>query len=51
LTRLARQVEAQHLQPQIALEESWEQISEVAQHLMERRFAGEAILTVTPGLK
>ncbi len=51
LTRLARQVEAQHLQPQIALEESWEQISEVAQHLMERRFAGEAVLTVTPGLK
>ena len=51
LTCLGRLVEAQHLHPQIALEESWEHISEVAQQLMERRFAGKAVLTVTPGLK
>ena len=51
LTRLARLVEAQHIHPSIALEESWERISVVAQQLMERRFAGKAVLTVTPGLK
>jgi NADPH2:quinone reductase len=51
LTRLARLVEAQHIHPHIALEESWEHISEGAQQLMERRFAGKAVLTVTPGLK
>jgi len=50
LTRLARMVEAQHLQPHIAFEESWEHLSEIAQQLMERRFAGKAVLTVTPGL-
>ena len=51
LTRLARLVEAQHIHAYIALEESWERISEVAQQLMERRFAGKAVLIVTPGLK
>jgi len=51
LTRLARLVEAQHIQPHIALEESWERISDVAQQLVDRRFVGKAVLTVTPGLK
>ncbi len=51
LTRLARLVEAQHIHPHIALEESWEHISDVAQQLMERRFAGKAVLAVTRGLK
>lgn len=51
LTHLGRLVEAQHIHPHIALEESWEHISDVAQQLIERRFAGKAVLTVTPGLK
>jgi NADPH:quinone reductase len=51
LTRLARLVEAQHIHPHISLEESWERISEVAQQLVDRRFAGKAVLIVTPGLK
>jgi NADPH:quinone reductase-like Zn-dependent oxidoreductase len=51
LTRLARLVEAHHLQPHIAHEESWEHISDVAQQLMERRFAGKAVLAITIGLK
>ena len=50
LRRLGWLVEAQHIHPHIALEESWEHISDVAQHLMERRFAGKAVLTVTAGL-
>ncbi len=50
LRRLARLVEAHHIHPHIALEESWEHISDVAQQLMERRFAGKAVLIVTPGL-
>jgi NADPH2:quinone reductase len=48
LTRLGRLVEAQHLHPHIALEESWERISKIAHQLMERRFAGKAVLIVTP---
>lgn len=51
LRRLSRLVAAGHMHPHIALEESWERISDVAQQLMERRFAGKAVLIVTPGLK
>ncbi len=51
LTRLSRLVEAHHLQPHIALEEPWEQFSQVVQQLMVRRFVGKAVLIFTPGLK
>jgi NADPH:quinone reductase len=51
LARLSRLVEAQHLRPHIALEESWERISDVAQLLMERSFAGKAVLIVNPEMK
>ncbi len=51
LTRLGRLVEVQHIHPHIALEEFWDHISDVAQQLVERRFAGKAVLTATSGLK
>ena len=51
LTRLGRLVAAGHIHPHIALEEPWEHIADVAQQLMDRRFAGKAVLIVTPGLK
>lgn len=45
-----RLVETGQLRPHISLEESWEHIGDIAQQLAERRFAGKAVLRVTPGI-
>ncbi len=40
-------VESGALKPQIALEDSWTNVADVAQQLLDRRFAGKAVLHVT----
>ena len=46
LGRLARLIAEGRLLPQIDLEAPWEQIGDVAQQLMDRRFTGKAVLHV-----
>ncbi len=46
LARLAKLVESGALKPQIALEDSWNNVADVAQQLLDRRFAGKAVLHV-----
>lgn len=46
LARLAQLVARGQLRPQIAVETSWTQISEMAQQLLERRFSGKAVLYI-----
>jgi NADPH:quinone reductase-like Zn-dependent oxidoreductase len=46
LERLARLVAAGRLRPLIAVEEPWSAVGRVAQQLMERRFAGKAVLHI-----
>lgn len=47
LGRLARLVAAGRLRPPIAVEALWTKIAGVAQQLLDRRFAGKAVLHVT----
>ena len=46
LRRLADLVEAGQLAPHISLERPWEEIGQIAQDLMARRFPGKAVLTL-----
>jgi NADPH:quinone reductase len=46
LGRLADLVAAGQLAPHISLERPWREIGQVAQDLMDRRFAGKAVLTL-----
>jgi NADPH:quinone reductase len=46
LRRLADLVEAGQLAPHISLEQPWEEIGQIAQDLMARRFPGKAVLTL-----
>lgn len=46
LGRLARLIAEGRLRPQIDVEAPWEQIGDVAQQLMDRRFSGKAVLHV-----
>jgi len=46
LARLAGLVAAGRLRPQIDVEASWTQIADVAQQLIDRRFAGKAVLHI-----
>ena len=48
LSRLANLVAEQKLRPHIGIEESWENIGEVTQNLLDRSFAGKAVLHVDP---
>ena len=47
LTRLARLVQNGRLRPLIAVEEPWDSVAEVAQQLVNRRYAGKAVLQVS----
>jgi NADPH:quinone reductase-like Zn-dependent oxidoreductase len=47
LVRLVRLMDARRLRPLIAVEEPWTEAGRVAQLLLERRFAGKAVLHVT----
>jgi NADPH:quinone reductase-like Zn-dependent oxidoreductase len=46
LTRLLRLVAEGALQPHIELEAPWEEIEDVAGHLLDRDYAGKAVLYV-----
>jgi NADPH:quinone reductase-like Zn-dependent oxidoreductase len=46
LRRLAEYVAAGQLAPHISLERPWQEIAQVAQDLMARRFTGKAVLTL-----
>lgn len=46
LARLTALVAAQRLHPYIAVETSWTDIGEVAQHLLDREYPGKAVLLV-----
>jgi NADPH2:quinone reductase len=48
LRRLVALVEDGRLIPHIAVEAPWEQVSEVSQQLIERKFAGKAVLRINP---
>ncbi|MDP9375560.1 MAG: alcohol dehydrogenase, partial [Chloroflexota bacterium] len=43
-----RLVAAGRLRPHIEVEAPWTAIADVAQRLLDRRFAGKAVLHVTP---
>ncbi|HLI87205.1 MAG TPA: zinc-binding dehydrogenase [Ktedonobacteraceae bacterium] len=47
LSRLARMIAAGQLHPQIDVEAPWTQIANIAQQLIDRRFAGKAVLHLT----
>jgi NADPH:quinone reductase-like Zn-dependent oxidoreductase len=47
LARLAQLVAEGALRPRIAVERPWTEIAEVAQGLLDRRFAGKAVLQVS----
>ncbi len=47
LERLVYLVATQQLRPHIAIEESWHDIGTVARQLLDRRFAGKAVLHIT----
>ena len=46
LARLVALVAAQRLHPYIAVETSWTDVGEVAQHLLDREYPGKAVLLV-----
>lgn len=46
LARLARLVQDGRLRPLITVEEPWEKVADVAQQLVNRRYAGKAVLLV-----
>ncbi|NJP07399.1 MAG: zinc-binding dehydrogenase [Chloroflexaceae bacterium] len=46
LARLVGLVADGRLQPQITLEDSWEQVGSVAQHLLDRKIAAKAVLHI-----
>jgi NADPH:quinone reductase-like Zn-dependent oxidoreductase len=46
LGRLLRLIVAGRLRPEIAVEESWTRVGEVAQQLLDRKYTGKAVLTV-----
>jgi NADPH:quinone reductase-like Zn-dependent oxidoreductase len=46
LSRLASLVAVRHLRPHIEVEAPWTEIGQVAQQLLDRRYAGKAVLTV-----
>ena len=46
LARLGRLVSAGRLRPEVDVEAPWTEIADVARQLMERRFAGKAVLTL-----
>lgn len=48
LARLIRLVEAGKVRPRVEIEAPWENIASVARRLMERSFAGKAVLHVSP---
>jgi NADPH:quinone reductase-like Zn-dependent oxidoreductase len=47
LARLLALVAAGRLRPEIAVQDSWTAIGQVAQHLLDRRYSGKAVLTVS----
>lgn len=46
LTRLARLIAQGRLKPRISVEESWTQIADVAQQLLDRKYPGKAVLHI-----
>jgi NADPH:quinone reductase-like Zn-dependent oxidoreductase len=48
LARLVRLVQEGRLRPLIEVDEPWEKVADVAQRLVQRRYAGKAVLRVAP---